>query len=235
MPGKPGMKEASLRFRPNRERPPLPTMTAPMRPDDSWYEDPRTLASRTHAVLAAIERHRGGACKACGARICGHATIFSFILGHGEAPLCAPCLARAADRPVEILSMELAAFAASKECLSMGMRRAGQIEASPPGAAPCPRRWFAGADAGRGSPAPPAAPEAPPAGEPDACWDAGELGCGELALELRRRLESCAPGSRFLLVTRDAGASEDVPAWCRLTGHALLGADPPRFLIRRKE
>lgn len=69
----------------------------------------------------------------------------------------------------------------------------------------------------------------------DAMWDAGELGCGELVLELRRRLEAMRPGHVLKLVARDPGAPSDVPAWCRLTGHALVAADHPIYLIRRKE
>src|SRR2546430_5991527 len=42
-------------------------------------------------------------------------------------------------------------------------------------------------------------------------------------------------GQVLRLVAQDAGAAEDVPAWCRLTGHALLSAEPPVYLIRRKE
>ncbi len=51
---------------------------------------------------------------------------------------------------------------------------------------------------------------------------------------LRSRLASLAPGSLFQLVARDPGAPEDLPAWCRLTGHELVKADPPTYLIKRK-
>jgi len=66
-------------------------------------------------------------------------------------------------------------------------------------------------------------------------WDAGEQGCGELILELRQRLARLLPGQIFCLVTRDSGAVLDVPAWCRLTGHKLDAADPPRYYIRRRD
>ncbi|MGH9076841.1 MAG: sulfurtransferase TusA family protein [Acidimicrobiales bacterium] len=69
---------------------------------------------------------------------------------------------------------------------------------------------------------------------PQAHWDAGDLGCGELVVVLRSRLASLAPGSLFQLVARDPGAPEDLPAWCRLTGHELVKADPPTYLIKRK-
>ena len=37
-----------------------------------------------------------------------------------------------------------------------------------------------------------------------------------------------------LRVLGDPAAAEDVPSWCRLTGHALLSASPPEYRIRRK-
>lgn len=74
----------------------------------------------------------------------------------------------------------------------------------------------------------------PPSAEPTAGWDAGDLGCGELVLELRLRLSSLAPGSLFRLVARDPGAREDLPAWCRMTGHRLAAANHPVYLIERK-
>ena len=69
----------------------------------------------------------------------------------------------------------------------------------------------------------------------DATWDAGDLGCGDLVLQLRFRMEALAPGAVLRLTALDAGAPADLPAWCRLTGHTLLAADHPVYLIRRKE
>lgn len=66
-------------------------------------------------------------------------------------------------------------------------------------------------------------------------WDAGDMGCGELVIELRSRLRELAPGALLRLVARDPGAVEDIPAWCGLTGHALVEAAHPVYLIRRKE
>lgn len=70
---------------------------------------------------------------------------------------------------------------------------------------------------------------------PDDAWDAGDLGCGELVMVLWTRLRALPPGAHFLLTATDAGAVHDLPAWCRLTGHGLVSAEPPRYLIRRKD
>lgn len=69
----------------------------------------------------------------------------------------------------------------------------------------------------------------------DDAWDAGELGCGELVVILAGRLEALAPGQRLLLTATDPGARYDLPSFCRLTGHRLLRADPPHYLVQRKD
>jgi tRNA 2-thiouridine synthesizing protein A len=65
-------------------------------------------------------------------------------------------------------------------------------------------------------------------------WDAGGLGCGELVVGLRQRLAVLPPGSLFHLVATDAGVPLDLPSWCRLTGHELVGTDGPTYLIRKR-
>jgi tRNA 2-thiouridine synthesizing protein A len=69
----------------------------------------------------------------------------------------------------------------------------------------------------------------------DEVWDAGDLGCGELVLELRMRLGRMRPGQVLELVARDPGAPADIPAWCRMTGHALISERHPVYHIRRRE
>lgn len=56
----------------------------------------------------------------------------------------------------------------------------------------------------------------------DGVWDAGDLGCGELVIHLRTRLRAM-PGKVLKLIARDPGAPADIPAYCRMTGHQLLG------------
>jgi len=74
-----------------------------------------------------------------------------------------------------------------------------------------------------------------PAPAADAEWDAGDLGYGELVLELRNRLQAMPPGRVLRLIALDPGAPADIPAWCRLTGHTLVLEQRPVYLIRRKE
>lgn len=69
----------------------------------------------------------------------------------------------------------------------------------------------------------------------DADWDAGDLGCGHLLIELRKRLKAM-PGGVMQLTSRDPGSPYDLPVWCRLTQNELLKHDPEnqRYWIRSK-
>jgi tRNA 2-thiouridine synthesizing protein A len=65
-------------------------------------------------------------------------------------------------------------------------------------------------------------------------WDAGEMGCGRLVLELHARMSRLKPRERMEVLARDPGAPTDLPAWCRMTGHTLVSADPPVYVIERR-
>jgi tRNA 2-thiouridine synthesizing protein A len=71
-------------------------------------------------------------------------------------------------------------------------------------------------------------------GQSQSEWDAGMMGCGELILELRKRLNQLPPGAIMKLIASDPVVPEDLPAWCRMTGHRLVHAAPPDFLIERR-
>lgn len=58
----------------------------------------------------------------------------------------------------------------------------------------------------------------------DDVWDGGDLGCGELVLELRGQLLAM-PGRVLRVIALDPGAPEDIPSWCRMTGHELIRRD----------
>lgn len=69
---------------------------------------------------------------------------------------------------------------------------------------------------------------------PDEIWDADRMGCGELVMILRIRLNNMRPGAVLKLIARDEGAQEDIPAWCRMTGQQLIAHDHPTYWIRRR-
>jgi tRNA 2-thiouridine synthesizing protein A len=68
----------------------------------------------------------------------------------------------------------------------------------------------------------------------DSFFDAGDMGCGELVFELRGLLAPMKPGEILEVRARDPGAPEDLPAWCRLTGHTLVAQDHPVYRIKRR-
>ena len=194
----------------------------------------------TPAVLAAVEREIGAPCRGCGTAVCGHEVVASHLLGFKGAPRCHRCLARGLDRAPGEFGVELRARIDHRDCWRAGWRRADELDRidaqgrpvcelarAAARAAPQDERKQAMADPSEAGGARPA--------RADAEWDAGDLGCGDLVLELRIRLKAMQGGQVLRLTARDPGAPHDLPAWCGLTGHALVHADPPTFFIRRKE
>jgi len=181
--------------------------------------------------LTALE---GSKCTECSRLLCGHHTLVSLVMGFKNAPRCAACLAAALDHPYERFRDQVVELVNHRECYRSGWKWADRQEGV--GLSPRPPcLWPNGtaeAKKGKGAVASPAK-NPPPA--PDAQWDAGDMGCGDLVLELRLRLTRMNPGQVLQLTARDPGAPEDLPAWCRLTGHALLQFEPPVYWIRKKE
>ncbi|MDQ0339844.1 tRNA 2-thiouridine synthesizing protein A [Caldalkalibacillus uzonensis] len=56
----------------------------------------------------------------------------------------------------------------------------------------------------------------------DLVYDAGPTGCGELIMNVFRKMKTLDTGQIIKVVSYDSGAKEDLPAWCRLQGHQLL-------------
>lgn len=70
-------------------------------------------------------------------------------------------------------------------------------------------------------------PEGPPFPRPDAVCEGGDLDCGSgLLLIIREHLEPLRAGGVIEIRSREISVKEDLPAWCRLVGHALLGVRP---------
>ena len=69
----------------------------------------------------------------------------------------------------------------------------------------------------------------------DAEWDAGDLACGDLVLELLKKMKALPPGAVLKLIATDPAARIDIGAWCRVTKNRLVAMSPPVFFIQRKE
>jgi tRNA 2-thiouridine synthesizing protein A len=66
-------------------------------------------------------------------------------------------------------------------------------------------------------------------------WNAGDMGCGDLVLELRLKVNAMEPGQVLKVTATDPGAPEDIPAWCGLVGHTLVEMEHPEYFIQRKD
>ena len=65
-------------------------------------------------------------------------------------------------------------------------------------------------------------------------WDAGHMGCGEVIILLRMRMQKLEEGEVLKLTAYDPGAPVDLPAWCRMTGRRMVRADHPFYWIEQK-
>lgn len=84
---------------------------------------------------------------------------------------------------------------------------------------------------------------APPSGtasagspaEVHALLDGGSAGCEEgLATMVRESLASLVPGQVLEIRSTNPGVREDLPAWCRASGHEYLGSKGTRYFVRKR-
>jgi len=67
--------------------------------------------------------------------------------------------------------------------------------------------------------------------------DAGQSACGELLVLLHIQMRNLREGQVLHVVGYDRGAIQDIPAWCRMTGHKLLSLvdeRPAHFFIEKR-
>lgn len=190
-------------------------------------------------LLAKVDRMDGVACGDCGNRVCGHQTLFSIALGIADRPLCLPCLAHSVARdPAELRDHLLqhfrhrACYAAVWEIVT---QRETRGKDRPPECGWSETTMTNAPPADGGTFAPATTPDSSLNAVPQHVeWDAGNLACGDLLLQLRQRVRSLPPSSVLVLISRDPGAVEDIPAWCRLTGNRLLSQEYPCYRIERR-
>jgi tRNA 2-thiouridine synthesizing protein A len=175
------------------------------------------------------------ACHRCGGAVCAHQVLMSIAIGLKDRPVCAKCLAVELGHPTEDLRDRLSAYLARHRCHRIAWAWANAAERFDV----ADRRPGCLWPAGTGASLPPSGEAAVAArgGTPavDVEWDAGGMGCGDLVLELRRRLRGLSAGQVLKLTARDPGAPADLPAWCALTGHRLVVSRHPSYWIQRKE
>ena len=182
---------------------------------------------------------RESRCSSCGAVLCGHEALMSLTMGFKDAPRCWPCLASAMAHEREALRDHLFAHISHRQCYHEGWLWANREEGFEPGKLPgCLWPKPSKADSGRkrslSDPHLNGTLISDNDSKHNAEWDAGEMGCGDLVLELRTRLQSLKPGEVLRIIAKNSGALEDLPAWCRMTGHTLVASRHPVYLIKRK-
>ena len=168
--------------------------------------------------LLELRRLAGGRCCDCLVAYDPFEVVFSVAMGFKTAPRCFPCLARGFGRPANAFRKELTEYVQRRECYLRAWREAERMTSSPDSTVRV------------------AAVEsvAVPSLVPENRWDAGDMGCGDLVMGLRLKLNALASGSVLAVRATDPAAPEDLPSWCRLTGHTMVTANHPDYLIRRK-
>jgi tRNA 2-thiouridine synthesizing protein A len=194
---------------------------------------------KIEALLHDLSLMRESRCGGCGSAVCGHETLMSLAMGFKDAPQCRDCLAATMATDRDVLRDHIFAYIKQRPCHYEGWLWANREEGFEPDALPgC--LWSL--TAAPGSEQMPQCPQTDPKrasaadgnSHCDAEWDAGDMGCGDLVLELRMKLRSLKPGQTLKVIARDPGAPADLPAWCRLTENALVASNHPAYWIKRK-
>jgi tRNA 2-thiouridine synthesizing protein A len=190
-------------------------------------------------LLLDLKQLRKNLCAGCGTAICAHEALMSLTMGFKDAPRCWSCLAGALEYEKDALRDHVFAYIRHRSCHYEGWRWASREEGyeseelpsclwSAAGANIDEQGWKVLNSAVKEMPIPNIELNY------DSEWDAGNMGCGDLVLELRNKMSLLKPGQVLKLRAIDSGAPEDLPAWCRMTGHRLIGFDHPIYLIKRK-
>lgn len=186
--------------------------------DDITEDDEDSLPLRE------LQRIAGGSCLDCRVPYSAREAVWSIALGFKNAPRCLGCLCRRLDRTETDLQNSLTDYVQRRECYLRAWREAVLMDEQTPTHRPAPMI--------------PQEADEPlkTVSETEAMhWDAGDLGCGDLVMQLRIRLKKMAPGNVIHVTATDPAAPEDIPSWCRMTGQTLLNSDHPLYTIRRKE
>jgi len=164
--------------------------------------------------LRELKRLRGGSCQDCEKAYRDAEVLFSVALGFKHAPRCLGCLAKRLSRePVE-LEQQLQHYIQKRDCYLKAWKTISETVTMD-------SETISENAVDLGSATPLA----------DYTWDAGDLGCGELVMELRIRLKNSPAGSVYEVIARDPAAPEDIPAWCRMCGYSLLKLEHPHYWI----
>jgi len=177
------------------------------------------------SLIRKLRERADDACATCSGGLPFADMLMSIAMGFQNKPLCLPCLAGELRQEIEPLRSQLLDYFSQRECYEGAWRWVGEQEDSH---ATIPTTRIA---------KPTGSVEHHPSGDTithHAEWDAGDMSCGDLVLELRMRMQKMPPLTILKLRATDPGAPADLPAWCGLIGHRLVRATHPEYWIERK-
>lgn len=207
-------------------------------------------ARAAEALIRTMARSDRCPCSRCSVPLCSHQVLMNLVLGFKDSPHCLTCLSIALNQDVKPFRDYLINYLQQRECHRTAWAWASEHEIVRPGSLPAclatpSEKSFAktpevlekrtGNSSLSASSLQHREEKAHGHLISDTVWDAGDMGCGDLVLELRLRLQAMRPGQIIKLCARDPGAPHDLPAWSRLTGHLLLRAEHPNYWIKRKD
>lgn len=197
-------------------------------------QDPERADEHGAAFAADVRALAGSLCRACGRAPCGHELVLSVLLGYRNAPRCAECLAVESRETRAAFCERILHWLRARDCYREAWERASAAEGSIDRLRPScifsvPVELLSAGAA--------ASMDLPTTTElrHDADFDAGDMGCGELVLELRTRLRALPQGAVLCVTACDPAAPVDLPAWCGLTKNPLLAIRPPLYWIQRRK
>ena len=191
----------------------------------------------------ALARWAGSSCSDCGARLCDHGVLCAVAIGLKDRPRCLSCAANGLNRDPSAMRQHLGRWLAGKDCYKKAWVRANPTRCETPcslvglladspendGEDSTENDTAVAASGAEGGPSPGRREDSPPH-----VYDFGDLGCGDLVLQLRRILRELPAGAVVRVLATDPGAPQDIPAWVRMTGHTLLGAAHPVYDLRKR-
>ncbi|MGE0757487.1 MAG: sulfurtransferase TusA family protein [Pirellulaceae bacterium] len=206
--------------------------------DEATHDSDQDSVAQLQEV---VFRVTGSACASCRTAIlCGHEALISAALGLKNRPVCLRCAALGLGRTAVDLRDSLQRHFQQRECFGTVW---DQVTAREPRDAVGRPLCLWSLTEQQPSTTPETTdtpgyfgglPQAGPSEPRIETWDAGDLACGEMLLELRQRMSRLPPASTLKLIARDPGARADIPAWCHITGNLLQWASHPHYHIERK-
>jgi tRNA 2-thiouridine synthesizing protein A len=192
------------------------------------------------ALLCSLKSIRACQCVGCGKSVCAHESLMSLVMGFKDAPRCLQCLSADLAQKKEELRDHLVGLITKRLCYNEGWVWANREEGFAANDLPgClwPKDNASEKD-GQATAAPFARSHDLSGSDLlskfDVEWDAGDMGCGDLVLELRMRMQSLQSGWIMKLRAANSGAEKDIPSWCRMTGNTLLLQQRPFYIIKKK-